>query len=128
MAKVFEKYLSAEVKRIAKRERLGEDAAFLFWCATSIFELADDDAREAISIEGANDKGIGLFWVDEDEGRVILAQGKFSPYFSFRPKQAQVAKLESCMNWLVNPEALRRDGRADFAQAADDYLRATQNG
>ncbi len=128
MVKAFEKYLSAEVKRIAKRERLSEDAAFLFWCATNILELADDDAREAISIEGANDKGIDLFWVDEDEGRVILAQGKYSADFSFRPKQAQVAKLESSLNWLVNPEALRRDGRADLALAAEDYLRAIQNG
>ncbi len=79
------------MKRIAKREGIGQDAAFLFWCATNILELVDDDAREAISIEGSNDKGIDLFWVDEEEGRVIIAQGKYSPEFSFRPKQAQVA-------------------------------------
>ena len=128
MAKIFEKHLSAEVKRIAKREGIGQDAAFLFWCATNILELVDDDAREAISIEGANDKGIDLFWVDEEEGRVIIAQGKYSSEFSFRPKQAQVAKLESSLNWLANPEALRRDGKPDLAQAAEDYIQATQNG
>ena len=103
MPKVFEKYLSAEVKRIAKREGIGEDASFLYWCATNIHELVDDDAREAISIEGANDKGIDLLWVDEEEGRVIVAQGKYSTDFSFRPKQAQVAKLESSLNWLASP-------------------------
>lgn len=128
MTKKFETHLSAELRRIAKRERLTSDAAFLFWCATDILELADDDARESISIEGANDKGIDLFWVDDDEGRVILAQGKHSANFSFRPKQAQVAKLESSLNWLASPEALRRDGKADLAQAAEDYLRAIQDG
>lgn len=128
MAKIFEKHLSAEVKRLAKREGIGEDSAFLFWCATNILELVDDDAREAISIEGANDKGIDLFWVDEEEGRVILAQGKYTPNFSFRPKQTHVTTLESSLNWLVNPEALRRDGKPDLAQAADDYIQAIQNG
>lgn len=128
MTKKFETHLSAELRRISKRERLSQDAAFLFWCATNILDLADDDARESISIEGANDKGIDLFWVDEDEGRVVLAQGKYSTDFTFHPKLAQVAKLESSLNWLVNPEALRRDGKADLAQAAEDYLRATQNG
>lgn len=128
MPKGFEKHLSADVKRIARREGLTEDAAFLFWCATNILELADDDAREAISIEGANDKGIDLFWVDDDEGRVIIAQGKYSSGFAFYPKQAQVSKLESSLNWLVNPEALRRDGKADLAQAGEDYIQAVQNG
>ena len=128
MSKAFEKHLSAEVKRIAKRELVGEDAAFLFWCATNILELVDDDAREAVSLEGANDKGIDLFWVDEDEGRVVIAQGKYSPVFSLRPKQSQVAKLESSLNWLANPEALRRDGKPDLAQAAEDYLDAVKNG
>src|SRR6266511_3986479 len=128
MAKIFEKHLSAEVRRIAKREGIGQDTAFLFWCATNILELVDDDAREAISIEGSNDKGIDLFWVDEEEGRVIIAQGKYSPEFSFRPKSAQVANLESSLNWLANPEALRRDGKPDLAQAAEDYIEATKNG
>jgi hypothetical protein len=128
MTKAFEKHLSTEVTRIARREGIGKDSAFLFWCATNIFELADDDAREAISVEGANDKGIDLFWVDDDEGRVIIAQGKYSPDFTFRPKLGQVTKLESSLNWLVNPEALRREGKGDLAQAAEDYLRAIQNG
>jgi hypothetical protein len=127
MSKAFEKHLDTEVKRIAKREGISESAAFLFWCAINILELADDEAREAISIEGANDKGIDLFWVDENEGRVVLAQGKYSRDFSFHPKQAQVAKLESSLNWLINPEALRRDGKPDLAQAAEDYLQAVQN-
>jgi hypothetical protein len=78
MSKAFKAHLASEVKRIARREKLSEDKAFLFWFATGILELSEDDAREAISVEGANDKGIDLFLVDDDDGRVILAQGKYS--------------------------------------------------
>jgi AIPR protein len=128
MTKAFEKHLSSEVARIAKREAISKNSAFLFWCASTIFELGDDDAREAISVEGANDKGIDLFWVDDDEGRVIIAQGKYTPDLAFRPKIGQITKLESSLNWLVNPEALTREGKPELAQAAEDYLHATQDG
>jgi len=128
MAQSFGTYLSSEVSRIGKRERLTEDKAFLFWFATTVLELSEDDAREAMSVEGANDKGIDLFWVDDEEGRVIVAQGKYSSAFRFSPKIAQLAKLESSLNWLANPEALRRDGKRDLAQAADEYLKATKDG
>lgn len=128
MRKKFEENLLTEIQRIAKRENLSDDKAFLFWFATVILELSDDAARESISIEGANDKGIDLFWVDDEEGRVIIGQGKFSKHLTFRPKISQITKLESSINWLTNPEALRRDGRADLAQAAEDYLQAIKEG
>lgn len=128
MAKAFKTHIAAEIDRICRREKLTQDKAFLFWFARSILELSDDDAREAISVEGANDKGIDLFWVDNDEGRVIIAQGKYSPKFSFRPKIAHVTNLESSVNWLRNPEALTRDGKTELAQAAQDYITATGDG
>ena len=68
MSKSFKTYLNAELRRIAKRENLPEDKAFLFWFAVIVLELTEDDAREAISVEGANDKGADLFWVDDEEG------------------------------------------------------------
>ncbi|MDP2992244.1 MAG: hypothetical protein Q8N82_02645 [Deltaproteobacteria bacterium] len=70
MATSFNNYLQAEVRHISQRERLSADKAFLFWFAVNILDLSEDDAREAISIEGANDKGIDLLWVDDDEGRI----------------------------------------------------------
>lgn len=128
MSKSFKTYLNAELRRIAKRENLPEHKAFLFWFAVIVLELTEDDAREAISVEGANDKGADLFWVDDEEGRVIIAQGKHSPAFNFRAKVSHVTALESSLNWLANPEALRRDGKADLAQSAEDYIKATQDG
>ncbi len=128
MGKSFESFLRREIIRIAKGEKLSQDKAFLFWFGATFLELSEDDVREAISVEGANDKGIDLFWIDDEEGRVIVVQGKYSGDFQFRPKIAHVAKLESSLNWLANPEALRRDGRQDLAQAAEDYLKATKEG
>ncbi len=128
MVKSFETHLASEVARIGKREKLSDDKAFLFWFGTTVLELSEDAAREAMSVEGANDKGIDLFWVDDDEGRVIIAQGKYSAGFQLRPKIGQVSKLESSLNWLANPEALRQDGKEDLAQAAEDYLQAIKEG
>lgn len=128
MPQIFDNYLRAAVRDIARRERISADKGFLFWFASSILELSEDDAREAISVEGANDKGIDLFWVDEDEGRVVIAQGKYSAVLASKPKIAHVSKLESSLNWLANPEALRRDGKAELAQAADDYNEAIKQG
>ncbi len=128
MSKAFNDYLQAEVKQISKQERLSADKAFLFWFATSILELSIDDAREAISIEGSNDKGIDLLWIDEDEGRVVIMQGKYSAKLISNPKISHISNLESSLNWLANPEALRRDGKIDLAQAADDYIEAVKQG
>lgn len=128
MARLFKAHLVTEIGRISKKEKLTENKAFLFWFATTILELSDDDAREAISVEGANDKGIDLFWIDDDEGRIIIVQGKYSAYFSFRPKIAHVTKLQSSLDWLSNPEALRQDGKPELAHAAQDYIDATRDG
>jgi hypothetical protein len=128
MVTAFNNYLPAEVQKIEKREHITSDKAFLFWFASRILDLPEDDTREAISIEGSNDKGIDLFWVDDDEGRVVIAQGKYSVKLAAQPKIAHVSKLESSLNWLANPEALRRDGKPDLAQAAIDYNEAIKQG
>jgi len=128
MAMGFNNYLKTEVRRISRLESLSEDKAFLFWFAVSILDLSEDAAREAISIEGSNDKGIDLFWIDDDEGRVVVAQGKYSAELTSRPKISYVSKLESSLNWIANPEALLRDGKADLAQAANDYVEAIKQG
>lgn len=128
MTITFNNYIQAEVRQISQRERLTSDQAFLFWFAVTILELSEDDAREAISIEGANDKGIDLFWVDDDEGRVVIAQGKYSTQLTSKPKIAHITKLQSSLDWLASPEALRRDGKSDLARAADDYIEAVKQG
>src|SRR5207245_2940613 len=93
-----------------------------------ILEIDEDAALEAISVEGANDKGIDFFHVDDEEGRVFIGQGKFSAGLEHTAKEKDVSTLESSLNWLANPEALRRDGKPDLAQAAEDFLQAQKDG
>jgi len=128
MPKNFMTHLPAEITRISRRERLSPDKAFLFWFAVNILELSEEEARDAMAVEGANDKGIDLFFVDEEEGRILLMQGKYSPGMRYRPKLGELTKLESSLNWLANPEALRKDGKADLADAAEDYVRSVNDG
>jgi len=128
MSEDFAASLNKEIQRISKRTSMKTPSAFVFWFAIHILELSEDDAREAISVEGANDKGIDLIWIDDDEGRVIIAQSKFSSSLAYRAKESDLAKLESSLNWLANPEALRREGKPELAQAAQDYCKAVQDG
>ncbi|BEQ14996.1 hypothetical protein FAK_20620 [Desulfoferula mesophila] len=46
----------------------------------------------------------------------------------YRAKETDVTKLESSINWLNNPEALRRDGKSDLAEAAEEFLDAVRDG
>jgi hypothetical protein len=128
MPTAFESYLTAEVDRVSAREKISTDKAFLFWFGKTILELSDDSTREAISVEGANDKGIDLFIIDDDEGRIIIGQGKYSSNLCYKPKIKEITTLESSLNWLCSPEALARDGKLELAQAAQDYLDAQKKG
>jgi hypothetical protein len=124
----FSSALTRELNHYQTKYGLPPDKAFLLWFATSILELNEDDALEAISVEGANDKGIDLFYVDDDEGRIFIVQGKYSLSLSHSPKEKDVSTLESSLNWLSNPEALVREGKEELAQASRDYYEARKNG
>jgi hypothetical protein len=128
MKNEFKKPFNIEIAKLSKLLDIDRSKAFLAWFAINVLELSEDEAREAISVEGANDKGIDLFWVDDDEGRIIIGQGKYSKTLNHAAKESDVAKLESSLNWLANPEALRREGRTELAQASEDYMQALKNG
>jgi hypothetical protein len=120
--------LKREIEHFETKYGLQPDRAFILWFAISILELSEDEALEAISVDGANDKGIDLFYVDDDEGRIVIVQGKYSSQFNHTPKERDVSILESSLNWLANPEALEREGKKELAQASRDYNEARTNG
>jgi hypothetical protein len=124
----FSSALTRELDHYQTQYGLKPDKAFLLWFATAILELNEDEALEAISVEGANDKGIDLFYVDDEEGRIFIVQGKYSPSLAHSPKEKDVSSLESSLNWLSNPEALEREGKKELAQAGRDYDEARKNG
>lgn len=121
MSSNFGPTLKNDVKNIAKRTGLSESKAFMFWFATQILEMDDDNALEAASIDGANDKGMDFFHINDEESRILIAQGKYSKTLKHRPKEAELTKLEGSVQWLSSPESLERDGRLDLAQVAKDY-------
>lgn len=124
----FPTAINREIVAITTRLGITESKAFLYWFATQILEIEEDAALEAISVDGANDKGIDLFHVDDDEGRVLIAQGKYSTSLNYTAKESDVSNLESCLNWLVSPESLEREGKPELAQAARDFLEAQKEG
>ena len=128
MTRHFERSLATEVRALAHRFAVTENQAFLIWFMTTILDLSEDEALEAASIDGANDKGIDFFYVDNDQGRVIIAQGKYSATMNVNVREGHLTKLQASLNWLSSPEALRREGRSDLAQAAADYLSAIREG
>jgi hypothetical protein len=120
----FKAALKRQVTDIARRFKLDDDSAFAMWFATTILDLDEDTAFEAASIEGANDKGIDFFYVDEPAGGVLVVQSKYSPQLSHNPREREIAVLESSVNWLVNPAAAEKEGRPELAAAARDYVEA----
>jgi hypothetical protein len=128
MAVLFDNSLNSEVATLANRFAAPDNQAFLIWFLTNILDLTEDEAFEAASIDGANDKGIDGFYVDNDQGRIIVAQAKYSPDMNVNVREGHLSRLQSSLQWLSSPEALRRDGRHDLAQVADDYLNAIRDG
>lgn len=124
----FASVLKREVAGLAESLDIKQPRAFLVWLGRVAFELSDEEAMEATAIEGANDKGIDLFSIDHEEGKVIIVQGKYSPGGTHSPKARDVGALQGSLQWLSSPEALRRDGKPDLATAAEEYLAAVKDG
>lgn len=128
MSDVFLKYLSKQVKRYQKEYSLSEGKAFGLWYATDGLELEEDEAFEAVSFDGGNDKDIDLFFVDQESERVLIGQLKFSAKGQYKGKKNELLGLIHTTDWLKDPTSLERDGRPDLASAAQDYLTAIGKG
>ena len=95
--------------------------AFLMWYATVELDLGAEEAEEAVSYDGGNDKSIDFFYVDEEHRRVIIAQGKFNRKGTYKADEGEFLKLIHTTDWLANPESFRNSGRPDLADASEDY-------
>src|SRR5262245_14973442 len=101
--------LKAEVGSLATKHKISKSRAFLVWFGKVVLELSDEEALDAISIEGANDKRVDLFYNDTDTGKVIIVQGEYSEKGTVKPKLDKVDGLLGSVNWLSSPETLRRE-------------------
>jgi len=98
------------------------------WYAEHALVLTEQAALEAITYDGANDKGIDLFVVDDENERVVIAQGKYKQKGDYRPKEGELLTLTKSTDWFEDIEALRKEGRADLVAAAEEYALALAKG
>lgn len=96
--------------------------AFMIWYAVEALGLDEDDAFVAVDFDGGNDKGIDLFYIDDENERIVIAQGKFHGRGKYNPRPGELHELTSSIRSLQSPETLKRDGRPDLADAAEDYM------
>lgn len=122
MKDLFLKYLLSEVKKYQKEYSLTAGKSFGLWYAVEGLELEEDEAYEAVSFDGNNDKDIDLFYVDQESERIIVAQLKFNTKGQYKGHKNELLALLHTEDWLKDPEALSREGRPDLASAAQDYL------
>ena len=118
--------LRKEIKALAKMFSVPDYQAFALWFAKLALDLDDDDAFDALSVEGPNEKGMDLFWVDHTNQRVFIAQCKYSVKGTHRPKVKDLESLLSCTDWLVSPGVLDREGRSELVAAARDFQEAIE--
>ena len=120
--------LRREVERLAEIYSIPEHKAFAVWFGRTVLDLDEDDAFDALSVEGPNEKGMDLFWVDNANQRVLIAQCKYSIEGTSRPKVSGLDQLLSCTDWLASPQALESEGRPELVAASREYRDAVDQG
>lgn len=124
----FLKYLNNQVRLFKKNYGLNEGKSFGLWFAVDGLGLQEDEAYEAVSFDGGNDKDIDFFYIDQESERVLIAQLKFDSGGRYKGKKNELLGLVHTTDWLRDPPALERDGRKDLAEAAKDYIDAIGKG
>lgn len=119
--------INKKVEHYQSQYSLEVDKAFLLWYSIEGLDLDQEAAIEAVSVGGPNDKSIDLFYIDDDRERIYIAQGKYNKNGKYKAKEGELLQLIHVTDWLSDPEALRRDGKADLASLADDYKEAVNN-
>lgn len=124
----FLKYLRQQVHRYRAEYSLSEGKAFGLWYAVDSLGLQEDEAYEAVSYDGGNDKDIDFFYIEQEAERILVGQLKFQSKGQYKGKKSELLGLIHTTDWLKDPESLERDGRKDIAAAARDYLDAVGRG
>jgi hypothetical protein len=126
--KTFLELLNKKVQKYKSRYKLTERKAFGMWLVIEYLELDEDEAFEAVSIDGGNDKDIDMFFVDDEAERVVIGQLKFNAKGHYRGSKHELLGLLHSTDWLKDVEGITREGRKELESAAKDYNQAIGNG
>jgi hypothetical protein len=120
--------LNKKVRKFKTDYKLSEGKAFGMWLVTEYLDLDEDEAFEAVSIDGGNDKDIDLFFVDDEAERVVIGQLKFNAKGRYKASKNELLGLLHTTDWLKDLEGIKREGRKELESAATDYNQAVANG
>lgn len=104
------------IDELAQRGQISREKAFAAWYAINFYSIDEDDALDAAAVDGGNDQGIDLVFVDEASESLMIIQahcpsnaGKSTP----RTKWDQVM---ASLPYIREPDSLREEGRSDLAE------------
>ncbi len=97
------------------------------WYAQQVFDMEQDEAFDAIRIDGGNDKDIDFFWLDDKNEKIIVAQLKYKQKGDFRPRKGELLSLVHSEDWLRDPNAVKGEGREELINASNDYKSGLNN-
>lgn len=117
--KSFEEVMRAEVADLAKRLGISASKGFAVWYGKVALRLGEQEALEAASYDGGNDRGTDFFFVDDEWDRVIILQWKYYKTPNKTPPASEITHLFNIPSELSDPQDLRDDGRQDLAEAAE---------
>lgn len=126
--KSFLTLLNKQVSNYKKKYKLTDGKAFGMWLAIEYLGLDENDAFEAASVDGGNDKDIDLFFVDDEVQRVVVGQQKFKRDGKYKGNKNELLGVIHTTDWLKDPESFAREGRPDLESAALDYQKALAAG
>lgn len=124
----FDQAMRREVTHLGRRHKLSDSRAFLAWFGTIGLRLDEEEAVEVVSYDGGNDRGIDLFYVDDEQERIVIGQGKYFQRANRSPKPADLTLLFNAPSELSDPQELLDAGRNDLADAARELIDARKRG
>lgn len=119
--------IKSEVDRFSQQYAITQDAAFVAYMGSILFDMDEDVAYQAL-IPPNGDKGIDFFYVDDDGERVLIMQGKYSPQGKVNTKQSHFLALTNGIDWLEQPEQMQIEGKPALLDAAQQLKAALESG
>jgi hypothetical protein len=104
-----------------------EDRAFLHWSLTCLMvdkDISDEDLIEHVGLDRSGDLGIDAYWIDEENGRVLLAQSKYSSGPASRISRSHAYDLRSAVTNLNDEDFVRKYGNDILQEAYPDIQAA----